>query len=348
MRKDRSMKRYSHRAALFLLMPSLLATGCKRDNSASTQSASRAPVRLLLNWFPEAEHGGYFAAQAHDMYKQAGLEVQILPGGPGASVMARVATGDVTFGVENADLVVLARAEGAPVVAVLAPIQTSPRCIMVHAGSGIAHLRDLHDMTLAMNAGGAFSHYLRHMVPLRNVRIVPYAGNVGPFLTDPNLAQQAYSFSEPYEAHKAGAKIRLLPLTEIGFDPYTSCLITSEKMIRQQPDLVRAVVRASAAGWRRYVQDPAQTNARIAELNPQMDLAALAFGHDALQPLVNQADARQHDLGAMTRKRWETLCTQLVDVGLVPAGKVEPAGCFTDAFLPKRSASTADSPSAKP
>lgn len=315
----------------------LLLGSCDRNSPSTQASASTKPVRLLLNWFPEAEHAGYFAAQVNGLYERSGLEVQILPGGPGASVMARVATGDVAFGVENADLVVLARAQGAPVVAVMAPIQVSPRCIMVHAESGIASLRGLQDITLAMSAGGAFSHFLRHAVPLRNVHIVPYAGNVSQFLADPDLAQQAYSFSEPYEARRAGAQVRLLPLTEIGFNPYTSCLITSEKMIQQQPELVRAMVAASVAGWRQYMQDPAGTNARLAERNPQMDLAALAFGHDALQPLVEDAYARQHGLGTMTLERWATLCRQLEEIKLIPPNEVQPGGCFQSAFVPNTS-----------
>ena len=60
-------------------------------------------VRLALNWFPEAEHGGFYAALVHGYYQKQGLQVEILGGGPDAPVIQRVATGAVEFGVTNAD-----------------------------------------------------------------------------------------------------------------------------------------------------------------------------------------------------------------------------------------------------
>src|SRR5690348_8486856 len=48
-------------------------------------------VTLQLNWFPEAEHGGYFAALVHGYYREAGLNVRILPGGADTPVVQQVA-----------------------------------------------------------------------------------------------------------------------------------------------------------------------------------------------------------------------------------------------------------------
>ena len=38
-------------------------------------------VTLLLNWYPEAEHGGFYAAQVLGIFEQYGLDVEIRPGG---------------------------------------------------------------------------------------------------------------------------------------------------------------------------------------------------------------------------------------------------------------------------
>ena len=40
-------------------------------------------ISLQLNWFPEAEHGGYYAARLNGYYAEEGLDVELLPGGPG-------------------------------------------------------------------------------------------------------------------------------------------------------------------------------------------------------------------------------------------------------------------------
>src|SRR6185295_5051334 len=214
------------------------------------QSSSPDGVRIALNWFPEPEHGGYFAADGD------GLSVDILSGGPGVPVVPRVASREVDFGVVNADDVVAARAAGVPVVAVLAPIHRSPWCVMVHARSGIERLADLRDLTLAMQAGTPALAWVERHVPLENVRIVPYSGSVAAFLATERYAQQAYVFSEPIIAAARGSDPRCLPIADIGFDPYASVLVTSEALLRERPDVVRAVTEASARGWERYLGDP--------------------------------------------------------------------------------------------
>src|SRR5580704_11949849 len=122
----------------------------KNDSSSGT-SRDAIHVELALNWFPEAEHGGYFAALVHGYYRDAGLDVKVLPGTASSAVLQRVARNQVAFGVENADRILLGRAQQADVIALLAPIQKSPRGIMVHADSGFAKIADIANVTLAVN-----------------------------------------------------------------------------------------------------------------------------------------------------------------------------------------------------
>ncbi|HLK10213.1 MAG TPA: ABC transporter substrate-binding protein [Candidatus Binatia bacterium] len=294
-----------------------------------------AAVRIVLNWFPEHEHGGYLAAVAEGLYREAGVDVQILPGGPGAAVVPRVASGEVDFGVGNADDVVQGRAAGAPVVALMAPIQHSPFCVMVHARSGIARLTELRDLTLAMTPGTPYLAWLEHVAPLSGVRIVPYGGSVAEFLVAERYAQQAYLFSEPVLAADRGGDPRCLPLSAVGFDPYTSVLIASERLVREQPALVRAVVAASVRGWARYLENPAPVNAYILRLNPEVGPRTLAEGEKLLAPLVLDDVARREGIGAMTRERWATLAEQMRTIGSIEA-PVAPEGLFDARFLPAR------------
>lgn len=309
------------------LLAILLLAGCGR-------APGPAPLTLALNWFPEAEHGGFYTALFEGYYAQEGIEIEILPGGPDAAVLARVATGSVDFGVENADQVVFGRASGAPVLALMAPIQDSPQCIMVHEESGITQLSALRDVTLAMNPKGAFAQFLQAELPLPGVRIVPYAGTVTQFLRDPRHAQQAYLFSEPYIARQAGANPRCLLVSELGFNTYTSLLIASERTWERDPDLVRRLVRASIRGWEHYLADPGPTNARIAALNPEMDAAILAYGVETLVPLALTGDTERNGFGTMTAERWTTLVAQMEALGVIAAGQVRPAGLWAPEAIP--------------
>jgi NitT/TauT family transport system substrate-binding protein len=302
--------------------------------------ADPAPqITLSLNWFPEAEHGGYYAALVHGYFRDEGLKVDIEPGGPSAPVVARVSTDPWRIGVENADKLLLGRAQQADVVAVFAPIQNSPRCLLVHADSGLESFDDLarqRGLTLAMNPGQPFAQFLAKKLPLDNLRVVPYPGNVTQFLLDKQLVQQAYSFSEPFVAQQQGAQTRTLMVSDLGFNTYTSMLVVNRALIRERPDVVQKMVRASRRGWQTYLDNPTQTNQHIHGLNSEMNLDVLTFGVEALKPLCLPYDMPASTLGLMTPERWETLTLQMVEAGSLDAGSVDAFRSFTLEFLTER------------
>ena len=300
---------------------------------AAAAIAAHAEVSIALNWFPEAEHGGFYAAEAAGLYKAAGLDVKLLPGGPGAPVIQQVATGRVEFGVSNADEVLIARSQGIPVVAVLAPIQTSPRVIMVHQESGIRTLAELKDVTLAIEPQAPFANFLKRKLPLANVRFVPYSGSVAPFVADRKWAQQAYGISEPFTAMEKGAKPVNLYVSELGYNPYTSVLVVSEKTLREKPELVKKVVQASRDGWTRYLQDGKPAEALIRKANPQLEQAVLDFGHAELLKLCRNADTDRMGIGAMTTQRWSDLNAQLASMGTYSKGTPDASKAWDGRFL---------------
>ena len=315
-------------------------TGCGADSGStaggggSTSPAGLVKVSLSLNWYPEAEHGGFYAALVHGYFEEEGLQVEIVAGGPGAPVIQEVAGGKATFGVANADRILLGRSQDADVVCVMAPLQHSPRGIMVHKKSGIKNFEDIKDITLAMSAAGPWALYVKKNVPLESVEIVPYAGSVAEFLRNEKFAQQAYVFSEPFVAEKKGGDPHVLMVSELGFNPYTSGLIVRSETIEQQPKLVEKMVRASKRGWQKYLADAKQTNDYIHKQNPEMDLDILEYGAKAMRPLCVDEATPMDRLGAMTDERWKTLFGQLVEVDAVDAGSVDYRKAFTTRFLP--------------
>lgn len=296
-------------------------------------------VTLALNWYPEAEHGGYYAALVHGYFKEAGLNVTIRPGGPGVPVIQDVATGRVGFGISNADQILVGRAREADVVAVFAALQTSPRCIMVHEASEIKQFEGLKNLTLAINQNSTFGNYLQRKVSLEGCTIVPYPGNVSTFLLNKDFAQQAYVFSEPFTAKKEGGDPVNLMAAEIGFNPYTSTLITEASMVKDRPDLVRDFTQAVQKGWLKYLTEPEETNRYILAQTDQMseeDLDILEFGAKELQALCLSIDSTGTiPLGNMTEERWQKMADQLVECEVVDEGSLKVADAFTNEFLAK-------------
>lgn len=324
-----------------LILVFLFVAGCEEppaDESAKQGWGPQDPVRIGLNWYPEAEHGGYYAAIVNKHFEKQGIYVEITPGGPDTPIMQQVARGYSHFGVTNADQLLLAINQGAPLVALMAPIQNSPRCLMVHADSDIKRFDQLQDMTIGMRGGAAWAEFLKQELPLSGVEIVP-PGNLALFLEDKTRAQQGYVFSEPFVAEKQGFPVRSLMVSDLGFNPYTSVLFCDRYLLDSDPELVRRLVAACQSGWQDYLDDPESTNVYIHEQNPKMDLDVLAYGASALVPLC--ATPEDQSVGSMTNSRWQTLVDQMVGLTLIKSENLMIEKLFTNEFLPSVSAAAA-------
>ena len=331
----------SNTIGLFLVgLLCLTASGCgdsKPSGTSTNTSGERDAVVIQLNWYPESEHAGVYSAKATGLFDDAGLDVTIRPGGQGTRIGPELATGRAQFAFANADDVVLFRQEGVDAVAVLAAMQDHPRCILVRADSKVEKFEGLKGMILQRQAGRPFLAFLEKQGVLEGVQQVPYAGSVAALVSTDNTAIQAYSFAEPMLAQQQGVEVRTLMISDLGWNPYSSLLVTTGETIRENPELVRRVVQATAAGWKQYLTDPAPADKAILAANEEgMTAEALAFGYEGLKKLAIPEGFDIEQVGAMTSARWETLVQQMVDLELVDADKVKANECFTTDFLAPR------------
>src|ERR1700675_4310446 len=118
-----------------------------------------ARIRLALNWKPDPQFGGFYAAP----FQKHGLDVEILPGGAGTPTVQMIGAGSAEFGVISADELVVARSRGNDVVALFAVFQNNPQGIMVHASRNLKTLGDLLTSggTLALQRGLPYARLLQ-------------------------------------------------------------------------------------------------------------------------------------------------------------------------------------------
>jgi NitT/TauT family transport system substrate-binding protein len=318
-------------------------SGCGDGTPVSNQSESAddsiavgvaKQVAVQLNWYPEAEHGGVYQAEVEGLYTRVGMNVEIRPGGRATPVAPELQLGRVQFAFANADDVVIYRRQGLDVVAVAAAMQDSPRCILVQEASGVESFDGLAGMTLQRQAGRPFLDFMRGKGILDQVKEVPYQGSVASLVADKGIAIQAYSFAEPLLAEQQGVAVRRLMVSDLGWNPYASVIITTGKLIKEQPQLVRDFVQASCAGWRSYLADPSLGNQAILEANEHgMTSEALEYGVKELRPLVTPEGIALEQIGMMTLERWEGLVQQMDAISPAEAGKVDAKDCFNASFL---------------
>jgi NitT/TauT family transport system substrate-binding protein len=313
-----------------------LLVGCKKHEGPEERTAGGLfPVTLQTDWYPQPEHGGFYEALLKGYYKDEGLDVTIVPGGPFVVSDKQVAGGAAQFAMESSDQVLVGASHGLPLVAVAATMQRDPQCVMVHAESPVHGFADLNGRTIAVKPGSIWFEYLVKKFNLDKVQEIPATYSVANFLEDPNYIQQAFVTSEPYFAEKAGAKVRTLQISDTGYNPYR-VYFTSQDFLNEHPDVVAKFVRASTRGWRDYIADPSMANAEIHRLNPAMNEGQMEFSAKTLKEMKfetgNGPDGDQ--LGRFTAERWATMYQQLVDLKVITE-PFDPKTAYTVQFLPK-------------
>jgi NitT/TauT family transport system substrate-binding protein len=160
-------------ACVAALLVTLGTPACKKKEDAAP-TATGTHVNLALNWVPEPEFGGFYAARESGAYAKRGLDVEIQGGGAGVPVVQMVASGQADFGIVGADELLTARARGADVLPVFATYQTSPQGIMVHASRNAKNIGDvLKSGTLAIEPGAPYAVFLKKKYGFQSVSIVP-------------------------------------------------------------------------------------------------------------------------------------------------------------------------------
>jgi NitT/TauT family transport system substrate-binding protein len=306
-------------------------TGCHGKQPAAN---GLTPVRLQLDWYPQPEQGGFFAAQLLGYYKAEGLDVTILPLPQYGSAAQIVATGQADFGLGSSDQILEWNSNGLPLVAISATMQHDPQAIMVHTASPIHSFSDLDGHAIAAQTGATWLKYVISRYNLHNVSQVPSTLSIANFLADPNYVQQIFITSEPFFAKQAGADVRTLLISSSGYDPYRVSF-TSRDFLAQHPDIVAKFVRASIRGWQAYLRDPNATNAQLLKLNPALNPAQETYTAQALRDggFITGTDPSTDQTGHIAAARWHTTYDQLKSLGILH-GPVDPTATYTLKYIP--------------
>ena len=285
--------------------------GCN-DVPQAPSGPSLVPITLALNWVPEPEFGGYYEGLLSGIYKDAGFDVTILPGGPDAPTLELLATGQVQVAIAAGEELLVRRHKGIEAVAIWPALQLNPAGLMTHA-DGPKTFEEIQGGRVAIGIGSALhSHLWQRFAWEGKVEAVPYGGAIGPFLADKTLIQQAYITSEPCLARAQGVEVNFLRAADAGWNPYGAVVTVADP----PPPWAAEFARATQRAWEAYMKDPARANAEIARLNDLLPPTVLGCIAEAQAPFLTGTDG----LGMMTKARWDATAATLVELGLIPAG----------------------------
>jgi NitT/TauT family transport system substrate-binding protein len=288
----------------------------------ATGAMAADKVTFLTSWYAQAEHGGFYQALAKGIYQKHGLDVTIKMGGPQVNGMQLLTSGQAEF-MMGYDLQVLKSVEqGLPVTTVAASFQTDLQGMLTHEDvNSLADLKNGKTVLVSTSGRTTWWPWLKAKYGMTDAQSKPYTFNLQPFIIDPNVAQQAYPSSEPFQAMKGGVKHKFFLFANDGYPPYGTTIVTMNKIVQEKPDVVARFVRASMEGWKSYMADPAAANELIKRDNPQMKDDQLAYALEKLKQynFVSGGDAAKGGIGIMSDERWKKTYDFMVSTGLLKA-----------------------------
>jgi NitT/TauT family transport system substrate-binding protein len=304
-------------------------------------AAAADKVSFGTDWKAQAEHGGFYQALAAGIYAKHGLEVTLRPGGPQVNHAQLLAAGRLDFNMSSNSFIALNYVkENIPMVAVAALFQKDPAVLIAHPGQGSDTLAALKGKPIMIGADTRVGWwlFLKAKYGFTDDQIRPYTFSVAPFLASKAAIQQGYLGSEPFVIEREGVKPVVMLLADAGYTSYAALIQTSQKLVKEKPDLVQRFVDASIEGWYSYLYgDPSPGNAVIKKDNPEMTDALIAYGIAKMKAygIVDSGDALTGGVGAMSEARWKDFHAVMAAQGLYPAD-LDWKKAYTLAFVNKK------------
>jgi putative hydroxymethylpyrimidine transport system substrate-binding protein len=312
----------------------VVVAGGSSGGSGDGGPGSRQPVSLLLDFFPNADHAGIYAAQATGAFARNGLEVKIHAPSDPSTPLKLLAAGKTDLAISYEPEVLRARDKGLKVVAVAALVRVPLTSIVSLPKAGIRTPADLRGKTVGTAGIDYQSAYLKAIEPGARARNVGF--DLVPALVSGKVdaVLGAYWNYEAVSLRQKGRAPRVIRIDRAGVPSYDELVVVaSEKTVRERPELVRRFLAGLGDGTRALAADPGRGVEALLKASPDLNAPLQRASAKLTAPYL--LPARGHRYGYMDPRAWARFTAFMHRNGLLKAAT--PAGAFSDALLPSAS-----------
>lgn len=305
----------------------------------ATPTPALRPIRLGVGFIPNVQFAPFYVGMEKGFYAEEGIDLSLEYGFEN-DYLKLVGVDEMQFMIGSSDQVVLGRTQGLPVKYVMNWYTRYPVVIFAKAGAGIAKPEDLAGHKIGVPGPfGATYIALRALLDVAGLEEsdiqmesigFTQASAVSEGLVD---AAADYAVSGPVILAAAGIETVQIPLDVYVKIPANG-LVTNERTIQEEPELVRAMVRATLRSIAYTLEHPDEAFEIALKFVPEAggeNRAANRAVFDASLPYwAFRTDAKP---GATTEDEWRNAAELLVRIGFIDqAPPVEEL--YTNAFLP--------------
>ncbi len=280
------------------------------------------PFTFVLDWYINCQFAGLIWAKEKGLYKQAGLDVQLVdphdyPKTPTLEVVKQHA---FSAGCMEDNLVVRAVLADKGVKAIGAMLQQTPMVLMTATDGAIQTLHDLPGRRIAMHRDGI--HLLKTVLTLHGIDQSEIEFTVGgwslPDLINGRFdAVQGYTITEPAQLLGLGFDSHLIPVKHPNLHPYAQMMFATSKMIEQNQNILSRFISATFDGWREAMTHQDETAVLVAAVSKdQPDAKMNRQILDAMLPIV-KGEVGFEKLGFLDPARWQRNLKTYYDFGMV-------------------------------
>ena len=324
---------FFRKVVLIMLGLALVLSGC---GSPNVEEDALTRIRLPMGYIPNIQYAPFYVAVEKGYFKEAGIEIEFDYSFETKGVDL-VAAGELPFAVVSGEQVLLARAQGLPVTYVTAWYQQYPVALIAKSELGIVVPQDLRGRKIALpGLFGANYIGLRALLNAGELTEADVTLDVVGFNQVELMASHqqdiivGYAANEPLQLKAQG-----IAVTELRVADYAQLaangLLASEKVIAEDPDLVRAFVGAFLKGLQDTLDNPDEafelSKAHIpnfADLDADVQRAVL-------ETSLEQWQAER--LGYSDPQAWDNMQDVLLEMGLLTAEQ-DMSKAFTNEFVP--------------
>jgi NitT/TauT family transport system substrate-binding protein len=309
---------------------------------AAAEDPAAREVVMAMPYIPNVQFAHFYVADSKGYYAEEGLKVS-LDYNFETDVVQRAAQGTVSFGAASGDSVLLARAQGLPVVTVATISQKFPVVFYSKQAAGIAKPEDLRGKTVGIP--GRFGASYIGLLALLYASKIPEAdlsiqeigfAQVAALSEDKVQVASGYGNNEPVQLAQQDIPVNVIRVADY-FPLASDGIIASEKLIAEEPEVVRGFVRATLRGMRDVIDNPNEAFDIALEYIPELksaDEATQKLQRTVLQETLPywQSDATEASgLGFTDEASWKATHTFLRDGGLLKQD-VDVSKAFTNEF----------------
>lgn len=296
-------------------------------------------VTVILDYVANTNHTGMYVALDQGYYADAGLNVTIIEPTEGAT-NTLIAVGKGEFGISYQEDVTMAlsSADPLPIRAIAAIIQHNTSGFATYAGKGITSPADFEGKTYAGWGGPGEEAVLKAVMKRAGadfsaLNMVISDGSGFAALKDKADIMWFFEGWDNVKCQLADFPIDYMELRRLDprLDYYTPVIITSERMIAERPETVRAFLAATSLGYAYAEENPEESAKILQKYAPDYDLEMLTISQTYLSAKYSEDAPRW---GEMKDEVWDHYTDLLVEYGVI--GEAIPAAqCYTNEFLPE-------------